>query len=91
MSSFIDESDDEEIIKVEKSSGKQKKVSIKNIEPVRGIQVIRNSSPSISSEDSDSSFESRRPPKKTKKIIRRKEKSYNNLITLYEKYSLINV
>ena len=54
MSSFIDDdSEEEDIIRVEKNSNKQKKISLKNIEPVKGIRVIRDSSPSITSEDSD--------------------------------------
>jgi len=73
MSDFID---DDEIIRVERNSGKQKKISLKNIEPVKGIHVIRDSSPSVSSEDSDLSDLDMPRVKKTKKVLRKKEKSY---------------
>jgi hypothetical protein len=64
---------DEEVIKVEKSSGKKKNISLKNIEPMSGIQVIRDSSPDISSSDTDSTISVK--PKKTKKVLRRKERT----------------
>ena len=72
MSNYSDES---EIIKVEKSESKKKTISLKNIEPVNGIKVIRDSSPDVS--DSDSSLSSI-SVKKTKKVLRRKENSNIN-------------
>ena len=66
---------EENIIKVEKHGGKQKNISLRNIEPIKGIQVLRDSSPSVTSEDSDSDISSVRP-KKTKKVLRKKEKIY---------------
>jgi hypothetical protein len=71
-SNFVDD-DDEEIIRVENSNSKQRRINIKNIEPVKGIKVVRDVSPSISSEDSYSSDISEKKVKKTKKIIRKKE------------------
>jgi hypothetical protein len=65
---------DDEIIQVENSNSKQKHISLKNIEPVKGIKIIRSESPSISSEDSDLSSISEKKVKKTKKVLRKKEK-----------------
>jgi len=71
MSDFVNDGD-EEIIRVDNGNSKQKRISLKNIEPVKGIQVIRNESPSISSDDS---YISQRP-KKTKKVLRKRETFY---------------
>jgi len=72
-----DYSDDEEIIRVEKNDPRKKNISLKNIEPVKGIQIIRDESDSESlSSDVSSIVERRRDHvKKTKKILRRKESS----------------
>jgi len=70
-----DNDSDNDIIRVENSNSKQKHISLKNIEPVQGIKIIRNESPSISSDDdSDLSSISEKKVKKTKKILRKKEK-----------------
>jgi len=64
-------------IRVEKSEGKKKNISLKNIEPMNGIKVIKDSSSDLSSDDSsvisDISYQK---PKKTKKVLRRKEMPY---------------
>ena len=57
---------DEKIIKDERNDSKKKNVSFRNIEPINGIQVIRESSPDVS--DSGSSLSSI-SVKKTKIII----------------------
>jgi len=62
---------DEEIIQVEKGDSKKKRINIKNIEPIRGINVIKNYSSDSESLSSDSTI-----VKKTKKVLRRKEKNF---------------
>ena len=63
------DSSDEEIIQVEKSDRKKKRISLKNIQPISGVRVIRNeSSDSESSISSDSSASI----KKTKRVLRPK-------------------
>ena len=65
----MSDSSDEEIVQVEKSDRKKKRISLKNIKPVSGISVVRSeSSDSESSMSSDSSI----PIKKTKRVLRPK-------------------
>ncbi len=62
---------DDEIIQVERGDSKKKRINIKNIEPIKGINVIRGESDS----DSLSSDASSISVKKTKKVLRPKQKS----------------
>ena len=65
---------DDEIVKVEKNDSKKKNISIKNIEPINGIQIIRDDSDSDSlSSDLSSMKDHHHRVKKTKKVLRRKE------------------
>jgi hypothetical protein len=79
-----DYSDDEEIVKVEKNDPLKKNISLKNIEPVRGIKIIREHSDSESLSSDISSLKEHRHNhiKKTKKVLRRKEIPKQNF---YEK------
>jgi hypothetical protein len=61
---------DEEIIRIENGNSKKRNISIKNIEPVKGINIVREYSDSDSSEASSIISEK---PKKTKKVLRRRE------------------
>ena len=65
----MSDSSDEEIIQVEKSDRKKKRISVKNIQPLSGIRVIRNES---SDSESISSSGSSEPIKKTKRVLRPK-------------------
>jgi len=62
---------DEDIIQVEKGDSRRKRINIKNIEPIKGINVIKNYS-----SDSDSMSSASTLVKKTKKVLRRKEKNF---------------
>ena len=66
---------EEEVIKVERGDSKNKKINIRNIEPVRGINVIRNES---SDSESFSSESDSIPVKKTKKVkvLRKKQNNF---------------
>jgi hypothetical protein len=69
-------------IKVIQNDGSRQTVDIKKVKPIHNIKVIRPQEPEYSSsEDSMSSVssepESEIRPKKTKKILRRKESNYN--------------
>jgi len=70
-----------DFIKVEVNDSRKKKVNINGIEPVNNIQVIRESEVS-ESDDSDissmTSYSSEPVKKKTKKILRKKEKPQYN-------------
>ena len=61
---------DEEIIRIESGNSKKKNISIKNIEPVKGINIVREYTDSDSSESSSIVSEKL---KKTKRVLRRKE------------------
>lgn len=68
----MSDSSDEEIVQVEKSDRKKKRINLKNIQPVSGIQVIRSESSdseSLSSSDASTVYK-----KKTKRVLRPKEK-----------------
>jgi hypothetical protein len=69
-------------IKVELNDAKKRNINIKNVNALNGVKVVRQREPSISSSDSgsysDSSYSSSSSsesarPKKTKKILRKKE------------------
>ena len=64
---------EDEIVKVENGNPKQKNISLKNIKPVKGIKVIREDISSDSDLSDSSSLSSYTKPKKTKKVLRRKE------------------
>lgn len=66
---------DEEIIRVEKGDSKKKRINIKNIEPIKGINVIRREDSSDS--ESMSSEASSIPVKKTKRVLRPKYPQQN--------------
>lgn len=72
---------DEEIVKVEREGSKKKNISIKNIEPIKGINIIRDSSDTSESESAISDISDKKPFKKTKKVLRRRE----NFSNYYEK------
>ena len=73
-----------DFIRVEKGGSVKRNISLKNIEPVQNIKVIRDASSDDSSDDSSlSSYSSSesdisiQKPKKTKKVLRRKEAPVN--------------
>jgi len=72
-----------DFIKVHRNDSRKKTVGVKNVEPISNIKIIRDEesySDTSSSEDlssvSDSSYSEPSPKKKTKKVLRKKEKYY---------------
>jgi len=64
-----------DFIKVELNDSRNKKVNVKGVEPVNNIQIIRDHESDVSSDDLSSlSSESTVVKKKTKKVLRKKER-----------------